>query len=301
MRIQFVVILLLLNLFHHAIKAADNLLWMSYSQIQSDYYGDGNSSLKPDGFNFGYMGDLSEQWQISFNYGKFTSADSWSIEGVENRDLFNQARTESQSIGLGITWLIDDYSISFDYAQQEYTENAISRMPRLDEEISSDDQFYSVSLDSFVGFENWILGWGLGSQYSDSKNKTQQIYRTDPVIMSNSQFDQTRWNVFLDLVIGSSYAFDDFDLLPALSLSWNSELSGDGEPLLVVTRDGERRVFTQFDYRNNNTYRLPDSGLWLISFTFDWKNNWSTSLTYGQNFSADIEVSSWSVDLSVEF
>ncbi|MCP4413425.1 MAG: hypothetical protein GY808_12770 [Gammaproteobacteria bacterium] len=158
-----------------------------------------------------------------------------------------------------------------------------------------------MSYDSFVDFKKWIFSWGLGTQYADSKNRTHQTYQRDPVVETDAQIDQTSWSVFLDLDIGSSHEFDHFSFLPTMSLSWNSELSTSGEPLLVVSRDGENRVFTQFDYNKNNIFRIPDSGLWLLAFTFDWQNNLSTSITYGQNFSAEIEVSSWSLDISMEF
>ncbi len=296
---KFIITILIWIAFHQAIQAGDNLLWIGYNQIQSDYFSDGNSTIKPDGINFGYIGDISEQWQISVNYGKYTGEGVWPIDDYPG--VFDQAETESQSVGLGLTWSADDYSISISYAQQENTEDAITRMPRVVENVNAEDRIYSVSYDNFVDFEQWIFSWGLGTQYADSKNRTHQTYQRDPVVETDVHIDQTSWSVFLDLDIGTSYEFDNFSFLPTMSLSWNSELSTSGEPLRIVSRKGEIRVFTQFDYNKNNIFRIPDSGLWLMAFTFDWQNNLSTSITYGQNFSAEIDVSSWSLDVSIEF
>ncbi|MCP4413424.1 MAG: hypothetical protein GY808_12765 [Gammaproteobacteria bacterium] len=57
---KFIITILIWTIFHQVIQAGDNLLWIGYNQIQSDYFGDGNNSIEPDGISLGYIGEISE-------------------------------------------------------------------------------------------------------------------------------------------------------------------------------------------------------------------------------------------------
>lgn len=280
--------------------ATNHILWLGHGQNESDYFGDGVSVIKPNGQNIGYGYSLNDAWQFSLSYGESEGDGRWVVPGVDIR-LFNLAETESKFYAASASWIQTDYSISIAYSKIENEERALTRAPTIVEAIDGKDKAFAINYDRFYASEAWTYGISLGLQYADSTNTTVQTIFTTPQTIAGSRFDETSWSTFIDLDIAYWFEHESFSWAPQLTVSRNWEVSSNGEPLIVLTRGDERRVFTQFNDRFVNSFRKTDSGFWEVSLQFDWLNDWSTSVAYGKSLSTDVDVTSFSFDVSVAF
>ena len=284
-----------------ATKANQNSLWLGYTQNESDYFGDGNSSIEPSGYNLGYSRILGDAWQISVGYGESDGKGRWPIVGFDALDLVDGADTESKNISLGVSWVGDSFALSTVYSEAENTERALTRIPTIAEIIVANDKVLSFSLDDFTENQDWFFGWSLGLQYAENDFDNLQIFFVEPVTSVATRFDQTNWSFFAEADVGRDFVMDSFTISPLLRLGWDWGISTSGDPLVLLTRGDERRLFTQFNDRFISGYRIPDSGYWDLSVTFDWHNDWRTSVGYGRTISAPIATSSITLDLSLDF
>lgn len=283
------------------VVASNHLLWLGHGQNELDYFADGMSSFKPDGQNVGYSYSVNDAWQMSLTYGESKGDGQWPVENNDLNNRFNLAETDSKFYAISASWLQTDYSISLAYSETENSERALTRLPNILEAIEGEDKALAINYDRFYANEAWTYGFSLGLQYADSHNITVQTFFSNPITIAGSQFDETSWSTFIDLDIAYWFEQTSFSWAPQLTVSRNWEISSDGEPLIVLTRGDERRVFTQFNDRFINSFRTPDSGFWELSLHFDWLNDWSTSIAYGKTISTEIDVTSWNLDLSVAF
>ena len=281
--------------------ANDNTLWLGYTQTSTDYFDDGNSTIKPGGFTLGYSRTFSDEWILSFSYGELDDGQRWSLQNPDLPNAFNQAEIDTKMAGVNLSRQFENYALSLSYGEVENRERALSRLPLIAEEIQGEDKFASLSIDDYFDFNDVFLGWAFGVQYSDNKNLTRQVFFTDPVTITGAQFDQETWSSYIDLDISRWYEYESFSWAPQFSLSWNWEISSSGDPLFVVTRGDERRVFNQFNDRLMGSFRVPDSGFWELSANFDFLNDWSSSIAYGQSISTDSDIDSISIDISLAF
>lgn len=291
----------LLTLASQQALANNHILWIGHGQNELDYFEDGSSTLKPDGQNIGYGYSLNDEWQFSLSYGESEGDGRWPTPNTDLNNLFNLAETESKFYAISASWIQTDYSVSVAYSETENNERALTRLPLILEIVSGEDKAFAINYDRFYADEAWTYGFSLGLQYADSDNRTVQTFFTDPVTIAGSQFDETSWSTFIDLDIAYWFEQESFSWAPQLTLSRNWEISSDGDPLIVLTRGDERRVFTQFNDRFENSFRTPDAGFWELSLQFDWLNDWSTSIAYGKTVSTEVDVTSLSFDVSVAF
>ncbi|TQV84918.1 autotransporter outer membrane beta-barrel domain-containing protein [Aliikangiella coralliicola] len=280
--------------------AYNSTLWIGYTLNRSDYFDDRNSEIKPDGLNLGISQLFADQWQIALSYGDFEGDGTWPTDR-NGSDVLERAETKSQAVGLSASWLTEDFNLSLSYSEIENNERSLSRGPLVLELVEGKDKVFSFSYDDYFDGELFTFGWSLGIQHSDSLNRTRQTSLNEPVTVASAQFDQTSWSSFVDLDISHWFENDDFSWAPQLTLSWAWEISSSGDPLLVISRGDERRVFTQFNDRLMGTFRTPDSGFWELSFNFDWHNDWSSSLAYGKSISAEEDLESLSIDIGFSF
>ena len=283
------------------VLANQNSLWLGYTQNQSDYFGDGQSAIEPAGYNLGYSRMIGDDWQFAIGYGESDGKGRWPLVDIDRRDLVNGADTESQSASLSVSWLGESYSISGSYSEIENTEKALTRVPTIAEITVAKDKVLSVSYDTFTDHEAWLFGWSIGLQYAESDSDNLQIYFVEPVTSVATRFNQTNLSLFTEFDISHEFDEASFTWYPTLRFGWNSGIDNSGEPLILLTRGDERRLFTQFNDRFINGYRTPDSGYWDLSLNFDWHNDWHTSIGYGRTLSASIETSSVTLDISLDF
>ena len=282
---------------------AQTLLWLGYAQNQSDYFGDGRSQLEPAGGSFGISYEISEQWQMSLSYAEFEGDGNWPVVGMgmDFSQVNNSARSESNLGALSFSWVQPDYSLSLAYSQAENSDRALLRFPLSVEGVEGEDKVLSLSWDNFAEHKEILLNWSLGVQYSDSENRSLQVFFTDPATTAATAFDQTSWSSFLELSASHWVEQQLFSWAPQLTLSWNWELDSSGDPVIVVNRGDQRHIFTQFNDRIDGGFRAPDSGFWELAFNFDFHNDWSAQIAYSKSLSVDSQIEGFSFDISVLF
>ena len=281
--------------------ASDALIWLGYHQTSSDFWGDGRSDFKPDGQSIGISYLFSDTVDIAYSYGKIEGNESWQIEGIDNPNILDEGRSESESHTLSATWLLEEFSLSFSYSDIQSEERALIRFPVVGEITITDDKVFSVSYGDFYSNDNTIFGWSLGIQYAYSENDNLQVFLIDPVTSVATQFNQTSYSFFTDFDIGYDIESDSVTFSPQLSVGWNFEISSDGEPLILLARGDERTFYNQFNDRVVNSFRTPDSGFWDLSANLDLHNGWNLALAYSQTISAPVDTSAISFDISLAF
>ena len=281
--------------------AEKHSLSIGYNTSEYQYFDAYESTFKPDGGSLGYSYSFSDTWLLNLSYAQQTAKQRWRVSQGEIQGLLSAAEQDSNAYGLGFSWLGEDYSLSLSYSKQSNSEEALARIPAVIEVIDGDNQSLNFSYDSALTSETWEFGYGIGVQYLDSENLTRQTNLTDPILIATTNFDQTSWSVFTDLDLSYWVEGESFTWAPQLTVGWNWEISSDGEPLVLATRGGERRVVTRFSDRVLESFKTPDAGYWQIGAFFQWDSGWNLSVSTGNTISAEPEIQSTSIEIGVYF
>ncbi len=285
------------------VYANESSVWLSYSQTKFDFFSDGNSELKPDGMTIGFTHQITPEWEIALNYGEsedqgvFFPIDSNNM----NMDLANQAQNDSSSAGLSIAWLQDDYSLTLSYTETNNSQKSLTRFPTNFQATSSDDQIISLSFDKSMQWKNWILGWGLGSQFIRSQTDVTNRILAQQETTLRGQFDLETLSAFADLDISYWVIHENFSWAPQISLSWSWELSSKGDQTVAAIRNDERLFNNRLGDQLFDSFRTPDSGYWTAGFAFDWQNKWSATLSFGKSIAAEINDQTLAFDIRYFF
>ncbi len=281
--------------------AGESLFWLGYTQNSTDFFNNSSSQIKPAGVIFGLSTEISEDWAVTLSYGDINANTSDTVFENNQIRLENTGDTASTAAGISFNWLADDFSLTFSYSQIDNTENSTTRLPLVVEEIVGDDQVFSASYDRFITFENWNFGWSLGTQFIQSSITTQAVIGANPPTRIDADFDSESISLFMDFDVSFPIEKETYKITPKFTLSWTSELSNSGDELVTVTRGDERRTFNQLNDRFGTTFRAPDSGFWEVGLEFEWDNGWGATLAYGQSIASDLNIDSFSFDVSVAF
>lgn len=282
--------------------ALESGVWLGYQQEQKDYLDDNNSPITNKGSNIGGSFEITNNWQVSLSFSKSKGEASWSVADFNSTKATNTAKIESQASLFKLIWLSDDYSLSFGYAESEFDEQALTRQPLVSISIEGKDKIYSFAYDAQNDVDNWLFNWGLGIQYADISNNSSQTNFTDPKTYIKNQFNETSWGAFIDLGIAYWFEAENFAWTPQFTVSWNAEISNDGNPYLVIAHGGKKYRFAQnSNLHQADTFRQPDSGFWQASVMLMWSENWTSTIGYSETISAEVESESLAFDLSYSF
>ncbi|MGX5201186.1 hypothetical protein [Aliikangiella sp. IMCC44632] len=293
---------LLLFSFYSTLSCSNsNTIWLSHTKNSADFFGDGSQSINPEGYALGYSKSFNSDWQVSLSYAELDDKTQWLTLGEDLPTVVDHADSETKNTQLSLGWMPEDYMVSFAYSQIEATERALTRLPAIAEITQTKDNIVNINYDGFHLDNQWTFNWTLGVQYADSKSDNLQIFFVNPITSVGTRFNQTIWSAITSFSSSYEYAYYDILIAPGISISWNTELSSSGEPLVLITRGDQRHLFNQFSDRQIGTLRTPDSGLWDFSINIAWSEHISTRLSYGQSISAPVKSSGTSVELSVYF
>ncbi len=287
--------------FFNLSKATENLLWVGYNQNSTDFFDGDDSQIKPDGIVFGYSRELTERLALTLSLSDFKGDVSAVAFENDQISLFNSGETESSLVGVSLSWLGDDFGLTFSFSQIDNTENSTVRLPLVVEKINGDDQILSFSYDNFMSSAQWNVGWSLGAQYALSEISLTDLISTNPVTEINAEFDNESWSAFVDLDFSYPIELESLLVSPQFTLSWAWELASSGDELVTISRNGRTVSSNSLNDRLATTFRTPDSGFWEMAVGFEWRNGWGATLAYGQSIAADQDIDSISFDVSVAF
>jgi len=281
--------------------AGESMLWLGYNQNTTDFFGDGNSQIKPDGTTIGFSTELSDQWAVTISYADFNGNTTETVFENALLTLDNFGETSSTSKAVSFNWIGDDFSLTFTYSQFNNDDKSLTRLPLVLEDISSDDKVYSASYDRLTELGSWEFGWSLGTQFAKSSVTSNAVVGENPPLRIAAEFNNESVSAFLDLDFSYPIKQQSISITPKFTLSWAAELSNSGDQLVTVTRGDVQQRFTQLNDRLTATFRTPDSGFWETAIDVEWDNGWGATLAYGQSIAADIDVDSISFEISVAF
>ncbi len=285
----------------------NNSLTIGFGQTQTDYFGNGQSQIKPTSQMINYSRELNDAWIVEFSYEKIQADGRWLNRDGVAVDLFDRAESDSKTFGIALGWQAEDYGLTLSYADIKTNDKSLTFLPRIVETVDSDDKIISFSFNKSIEFSStqkdyqWGLDWFLGAQYAQFDVSIFDNINTEPPTNVNTFIEQSSWSSFVDVSV--NYWIEDisFAWAPYLSLSWNWELSSTGEQLILISRGDLHQVIDEPSGRFSTSFRIPDSGTWEVGVDFLWINGWSINLRYGQTLETEFDLDSIAIDISVAF
>lgn len=281
--------------------ANDNLIWFSLTQSQYDYFGDNRSQITPEGYAIGFSRAILPKWQLAISYDQSEGNRRWSEPRDTNREEFKHVDIESRSTAISITRENEAHAITISYSQIDNDDKTTIPFPPTRQTERLSERVINLSYDSFLTSDNWNFSWRLGSQYAKSDIDILQLIDVSPNTRIMTNLEQTSSNAYLDLDFSYLIEQQHFSWSPQLILSWNWELSSNNQQQISVIRNGKPRNSQRIGQRLNHHLRTPDSGSWEFAISFDWHNNWNTSIAYNQSISAETDINNLFIDVSYHF
>ena len=293
------------------IVSAESSTSMAFGYVQNEFQlsEDDNSQIAPNGYTIGVSHQLSEQWQFSVGYGVFRDNTSWPVTiiitdetlgeiGVERS---NRAETESRLIGVGASWISNDYVVSFSYASAKGDDRSLTWQPFALSSIHENAESIEFNIETDNDYDLWFTTWGVGIQQLTNKSSTiDSIGSTQPVVIRGNS-ENKNLSVIAEFDVSYLIELSNTLLVPSLNLSWNWAIDDSTQEAFVATRGDEIRHFSNLNDRLFSNTQEPGSGYIEWSFSAEWSSDFSTTLSYGKTLASQLDVESISIDLNYNF
>ncbi len=283
----------------------NNSLSIGVGKIKTDYFGDNASPITSDSQLVSFSHQFSDAWQVQLDYEKIDGNGRWLNVDSAVVDRFNQAETESNTLGFSVHWQNDDYGLNLSYSDVDTEDRSITFFPSILESVNSDDKIVSFSFEHSILFEVsdsdniWNFDWSLGIQYAQFDITILDV--VEPAINIETLIEQSNLSGYVDLNLSYWIEQAEFYWSPYLAFSWNSEFSSSGEQLILISRGEQRQLIDEPSSRFSSSFRTPDSGSWNTGISVFWQNGWSVDVSYGETLGTEIELENLMVNLSVSF
>jgi|GEM_PF-2206753 len=286
---------------------SSSLIWTNINQNKYDYFGYGNSEIKPISHSVGLSQQLSPSWTAALSYSEFDTDTQWLVNRATTSRLYNQADIDSNSLSVSFNWQSDSYGLTLSLSNIDSNEFSVLHSLRESDIIKTSTvsehnyRASSFSYDKSFIFEQWAFDWTIGIQHSKNEISSNILKEntTQTAPLEITQLDESIWSGYIDIGLSYWVESESFSWSPQLALSWNWEVSNNND--FTSLRESRRVNPLQSNSRLDNTVRSPDSGYLELAIYFDWHNNWSTTLAYSQSLSSDIDFDSLSFDIAVAF
>lgn len=305
-------------------SAQDQYLDISYHQLTTDFFGEGNHEFKPSGSGIGYGIDFTDDWSMGFTYQRSKGDGRWFSHRVVVREFYETGESESTATGLSLSWLANDHGFAFSYNQVDNTESSITYLPFLVESVAVADQVLSLGYigqwvdsektleDLFSENQNyWAVSWGIGLQNIDSDVDIVENLNTDQSIQLNINLERQSLSLFAEAGISYIFVKETLSWSPYLNLGWNWELDVSGEEYILLSRGDRSITFEQSGARFNNQIRTPDAGTMEFGVSLFWETgsdknrqtpfDWSLDLGYSKALDTEVDYSGIQMSIRVDF
>lgn len=285
----------------------NNLLSLGFGQTDTDYFGDGASPIQSDSRTISYSYQFSDVWQVALNYENIEGSGGWFNRDSILVDRFNQAESKSKTLGFSVLWQRDDIGLNLSYSDVSTDDLSVTFFPAILESVSSDDKITSFSFNQSILFDENNHGnilnfdWSFGVQYAQFDVAIHDIIVVDPSVNVDTLIDQSNLSTFIDFNVSYWIENSNFYWSPYFAISWNKEVSSNGDQLLLISRGEQRQLIDEPSSRFSSSFRTPDSGSWSVGISIFWQNGWSMDVGYGETLATEIELQNLMISLSVSF
>ncbi len=247
-------------------------------------------------YGLSYQLGINENWVINAAYYK-----------GDNREAQFEEREVSEYINrfnnLGISYQTDNYYIDLQLLAFSDKQTEISIKPKVSYKQNNDGYGLALGAGLFHDWDDWALEYGVSliGQRSDlfyqSREKTNST--TDKSV-AESELQQVSSNFGIKL--SYFYPFEDWALIPMLSLSWNQKLSQNEEQKRYIQNKNQQKTnLMRKGLRYSGFINSDNSGVLNLGVDLLHYQGLSFSLSYSTGIATDYQIDSWLIGANYAF